>query len=78
MARVIIKQMARVEKIRNSVHESVVASYDVFTFNGVKYIQIDTFGRNDREYTEKVSQIIQLDETSVRDLISLLSKHFDR
>ena len=41
------------------------------------FFQIDTYGRSNRVETEKSSQIIQLDESSAKDLIKLLIKEFN-
>ena len=73
MARIDISKM---EKTRNTVHDEVVATYDVFTYNGIQYLQIDTYGRSDREYVEKSSQIIQLDKESALNLVKLINKIF--
>jgi hypothetical protein len=59
------------------LHELVRASYDVFSLRGVKIIQIDTYGRPDRMYTEKISQTFQLDEKNAKELLKLLKANFE-
>ena len=41
-----------------------------------KYLQLDTYGSDDREFPEKVSQAIQFDEDGARELLSLIKATF--
>lgn len=77
MAKIKIKNMIKQDKNRYSIHEEVEAKYSVFEKDGEKIFQIDTYGRSDRVETEKSSQIIQLDESSAKELIKLLIKEFN-
>lgn len=77
MAQIDIKNIVKVEKQRNTVHERVYAEYTVFTKNGNRYLQIDTFGRSDRENPGKISQSFQIDEEAAHFIIDLLNKEFD-
>lgn len=77
MAKINIKTMAKQDKARYSIQEEVEAKYSVFEKNGEKFFQIDTYGRSNRVETEKSSQIIQLDESSAKELIKLLVKEFN-
>ncbi len=38
---------------RNSIHDEISASYTVFENDGRVFIQIDTYGREDREMAKK-------------------------
>ena len=76
MAKINIKTMTKQDKARYSIQEEVEAKYSVFEKDGEKFFQIDTYGRINRVETEKSSQIIQLDESSAKELIKLLIKEF--
>ncbi len=52
MAQINLKDIQRIEKIRNIVHEKVHTTYTVFQSDGEKYIQLDTYGRVGRENPE--------------------------
>ena len=77
MAKINIKTMTKQDKARYSIQEEVEAKYSVFEKDGEKFFQIDTYGRSNRVETEKSSQIIQLDESSAKELIKLLVKEFN-
>ena len=72
-----ITSITKIDKKRNSVHDEVPATYTVFSQNGEKYFQIDTYGREEREFSKKSSQIIQLDKKSAISLIELLVHEFN-
>lgn len=77
MARIDLDSIQRIEKEKNSIHAKVKATYTVFHYAEEKYVQIDTYGKSDREMPEKISQSFQLDEESARFLVKLLIKEFD-
>ena len=77
MAQINVKDIKKIEKARNSIHEEAPATYTVFEDGGEKYFQIDTYGRNDREFPEKISQSIQLSKESARVLVRLLIDTYD-
>ena len=62
MAQISLDNIKKIEKNRNTIHEKVHAAYTVFEMDGEKYVQIDTYGRIDRENPEKISQSIQFDK----------------
>lgn len=76
MARLLIKKMEKIEKERTQVHDLIEATYSVFTKDGIKYLQIDTYGSPTRKIKNRVSQIIQLDEQNAMDLVSIIIKEF--
>lgn len=76
MARIDVKKIKREDKYRNTIHEEVESTYTIFEKNGVKYFQIDTYGKSERKLKGQSSQVLQLDEVSVYDLIKLLSEKF--
>lgn len=77
MAKINIKTMTKQDKARYTIQEEVEAKYSVFEKDGEKFFQIDTYGRSNRVEAEKSSQIIQLDESSAKELIKLLVKEFN-
>jgi hypothetical protein len=62
---------------RNSIHDEISASYTVFENNGRVFIQIDTYGREDREIPGKKSQTIQLDREGAVALFAILKREFN-
>lgn len=76
MAQISLDSIERIEKTRNQLHEKVHATYTVFEKDGRKYVQFDTYGKNDRDNPEKISQSFQLDEETARFLVRLLIKEF--
>lgn len=76
MAQISLDNIKKIEKQRNLIHEKVHATYTVFEQDGKKYVQIDTYGRIDREHPEKMSQSIQLDKEAAAFLIDILLKEF--
>ena len=77
MAQIDIRHIKRIEKNTNYIHDRVNATYTVFEKNGKKYLQIDTYGRIERENPEKISQSIQLDKETARFLTDLIETEFD-
>ena len=76
MAQISLDSIKKIEKYRNSVHEKVHATYTVFEADGKKYVQLDTYGRIDRENPEKISQSIQFDKETAGFIINLLVNEF--
>lgn len=77
MAQISLESIKKIEKYRNTVHDKVHATYTIFELDDVKYVQIDTYGRIERENPEKISQSIQLDRETAQYLVNLLCKEFD-
>lgn len=77
MAQIDIKKMERLEKTRNTIHTKVAATYSVFTVNGVKYFQVETYGKEKRKVPGMSSQSLQLDRESARVIVDLLRHEFD-
>jgi len=70
MAQLVTKKFKREQKSRK-LHDTVRAEYDTFTVNGRKYIQIDTYGRENRQMPNTPSQKIQFDEDFAKNLVSI-------
>lgn len=76
MAQISLKSIQKIEKYRNTIHEKVHTTYTVFEKDGEKYVQLDTYGRIDRENPEKISQSFQIDRETAKFLIDIFSKEF--
>lgn len=76
MARLDITKIQELHKDRNTVHDKVYTTYSTFDSYGNHYLQIDTYGRSEREQPGKISQSIQLDEQSAKYLFDLLKKEY--
>lgn len=77
MARLNLDTIKKIEKERVSVHTKVTTTYSIFDENGERYVQIDTYGKNDRVIPEKISQSIQIDRECAKFLVKLLVNEFD-
>ena len=77
MAQISLESIKKIEKYRNTIHEKVHTTYTAFEMNGEKFVQIDTYGRIDRENPEKISQSFQLDRATARFIVNLLCSEFD-
>lgn len=76
MAQIDISTIEKLHKERNTIHEKVYATYSTFDSYGEHYVQIDTYGRSDREQPGKISQSIQLNEESAKYLFELLKSEY--
>ena len=77
MAQINLKNIKKIEKNRNTIHDKVYTTYTVFKADGDRYVQIDTYGKIDRETPEKISQSIQFDKQTAKFIVELLKKEFD-
>ena len=77
MAQINLDSIKRIEKQKNNVHEEVYSTYTVFELNGERYVQLDTYGRINRENPEKISQSIQFNKETAKFLADLLKKEFE-
>lgn len=57
------------------IHDKVYTTYTVFDAAGNRYVQIDTYGKIDRENPEKISQSIQFDKQTAEFFVDLLKKN---
>jgi len=62
---------------RNSLHDEIEASYTLFERDGRSILQIDTYGRENREMPGKKSQSIQIDEAGAIALRAILKEAFN-
>lgn len=77
MAQIDVENFDRLDKQRNILHDKVYATYTTFDSSNKHYLQIDTYGRSNRNCPGKISQSIQLDKNSAILLYNLLKKEFD-
>ena len=77
MAQINVNNIEPLEKQRNTIHEEVRATYTIFEKDGETYVQLDTYGRDNRESPEKISQSIQLNRETAKYLVKLLSDTYD-
>ena len=75
-AMALIRVITPTVKERQTVHEEVDCLASTFAFDGERYLQLETFGTNHRKISGKVSQSIQLDRESGRQLKLLLEQTF--
>jgi len=76
MTQISLESIKRIDKNRNTIHEKVHTTYTVFEKDGEKFVQLDTYGRIDRENPEKISQSFQIDQRTASFLINLLKESF--
>ena len=74
MAQINLKNIKKIEKNRNTIHDKVYTTYTVFNADGDRYVQIDTYGKIDRENPEKISQPIR--QTDCRIYCRTVEKRF--
>jgi Protein of unknown function (DUF2442) len=72
----LIKAFEEKRRDRQSVHDGIDATYSVFERNRRIFVQIDTYGRAEREMPGKISQSLQFDEKSARELFDVLRDAF--
>jgi len=72
----LIKSFEQKSMDRNSIHDGIGATYSTFERDGRRFIQVDSYGRAEREVPGKKSQSFQLDEKSARELFDILRDTF--
>ena len=72
----LIKSLERKSMDRNSIPDGIDATTTSFERDGRKFIQVDSYGRDQREMPGKKSQTFQLDEKSARELFDILRDCF--
>ena len=76
MALLRVENTEKIDKMRNTIHRPVNATYTTFEANGRIIFQIDTYGSPDREMPEKISQAIQIDKEMATFLIKKFEETF--
>ncbi len=59
MARLDLQTLKKIEKEKNNIHPAVETTYTVFTKNGEKYVQFDTYGntKHSKDVIERLKYI---------------------
>jgi hypothetical protein len=73
----LILKFEDLERSEGRLHLPVEAKYAVFKNDGKAFVQIDTYGRPTRDIPGKVSQSIQLNEKSAKQLVEILRSAFN-
>lgn len=77
MARIHTDEMEKVDKQHYNKHADVFRStYSVYEIDDERFLQIDTYGKNDRKNKDKVSQSVQFSEKDLTDLIKIIIREF--
>jgi hypothetical protein len=72
----LVASLFKITKDRQKAHKAVECAYSVFIEDGKKYLQLDTYGSQQRMHTGATSQTLQLEEKSARTLKKLLQEIF--
>ncbi|WP_052951851.1 hypothetical protein [Devosia soli] len=72
----LVREFKKLDGERYQLHEEVEARYATFDRDGKGFVQINTYGRADRELPGKLSQSIQLDRQGAEALVAILRKAF--
>ncbi|HEY8576077.1 MAG TPA: methionyl-tRNA formyltransferase [Devosia sp.] len=72
----LVRRFEKLDSERNQLHQEVEARYAIFERDGVGFVQINTYGRPDREMPGIASQSIQLDRQGAEALVDILRRAF--
>jgi hypothetical protein len=72
----LIREFRRIHKESNRLHEPVACGWTLLEINGATFVQLDTYGSNERQDVGTVSQSIQLDERGAAELLRILRQAF--
>jgi hypothetical protein len=71
-----IVTLTQIEKDRPRIHAVVDCAYSTFRIDGKTYLQIDTYGTEQRDFVGAISQSIQLDSAAAARLKHILRTCF--
>ena len=72
----LLRDFIPINKDRQRVHDIVECGYSLFSRDGQTYLQLDTYGSQERAIPGKTSQSLQLDRSAARQLKNLLEASF--
>jgi hypothetical protein len=72
----LITEITHRDKERVSIHEPTPCTFSTFVHEGVRILQLDTYGAAARAHPEKVSQSIQLNVASAARVKQLIDEAF--
>ncbi len=73
----LVRKIEKLEGERYQLHSEVEAKYAVYELDGKSFVQLNTYGRPDREFPGKVSQSIQFDRNGAEQMVQVLRKAFN-
>ncbi|WP_439948169.1 hypothetical protein [Streptomyces sp. BBFR109] len=72
----LIKEFQTVTSDTQRLHGPVTCGYRTFTVDGQRILQLDTYGSAERQILDKISQSVQLDVDSARELLKIIEQSF--
>ncbi|MGV9905720.1 hypothetical protein ACWDU8_25055 [Streptomyces sp. NPDC003388] len=72
----LINEFMSVSSDSQRLHGPVTCGYRAFTVDRQRILQLDTYGSTERKIPDKISQSIQLDVTSARALLKIITDSF--
>jgi hypothetical protein len=73
----LVQKIERATKDRQTVHRPTRCLASNFIGpQDKRYLQLDTYGSEDRDFPEKISQAIQFNEDGARELLSVIREVF--
>jgi hypothetical protein len=73
----LIERFTRIDSPRTRVHRTLVeCGYAFVDSEHRRYLQLETYGSDERQIPGKVSQTLQLNEDAARELLRLLHEAF--
>ena len=70
----LVGEFQHVKSDRNGVHKPVLCGWRTFDADGQRILQLDTYGSDDRQIPNKVSQSLQLNRESAAILLDLIRR----
>lgn len=71
-----VGEFQRVFSDRNGMHKPVLCGWRTFNADGRTILQLDTYGSDERQIPNKVSQSLQLDRDGAAILLQLIRETF--
>ncbi len=72
----LVTKVVLVRKDNRKVHRPTTCECSVFEDEGQRYVQLDTFGTDGRQFRGKISQSLQLDAQGAQELRAILDEAF--
>jgi hypothetical protein len=69
-------EFSSVPSSASSLHKPVLCGWRMFDVEGKRILQLDTYGSEDRQIPDKVSQSIQIDREGAATLLKLIREAF--
>lgn len=72
----LVREFQQVGSDRNGMHQPVLCGWRTFNVDGQTILQLDTYGSDQRQIPNKVSQSFQLNRESAATLLKLIRDTF--